>query len=45
MERRFSLLGSIMSAAVLESNFRPALMDDKDLEAVLVELIEYIVRR
>jgi AcrR family transcriptional regulator len=45
MERRFSLLGSIMSAAVLESNFRPALMDEKDLEAVLVELLEFIVRR
>jgi AcrR family transcriptional regulator len=44
MERRFSLLGSIMSAAVLENNFRPALMDDKDLEAVMVEFIEYIVR-
>jgi AcrR family transcriptional regulator len=45
MNRRFSLLGSIMSAAVLESNFRPALMADKDLEAVLVELLEFIVRR
>jgi AcrR family transcriptional regulator len=45
MMRRFSLLGSIMSAAVLESNFRPALMEDKDLEAVLVEMIEYCVRR
>ncbi len=45
MERRFSLLGSIMSAAVLESHLRPALMEDNDLEAVLVAFIEYIVRR
>jgi AcrR family transcriptional regulator len=44
MERRFSLIGSIMSAAVLESNFRPALLADKDLEAVLGELIDFIVR-
>jgi AcrR family transcriptional regulator len=45
MERRFSLIGSIMSAAVLESNFRPALFADEDLEAVLAELLEFIVRR
>ena len=44
MERRFSLIGSIMSAAVLESNFRPALFADADLEAVLAELLEFIVR-
>jgi AcrR family transcriptional regulator len=44
MERRFSLIGSIMSAAVLESNFRPALLADKDLEAVLAELLDFIVR-
>jgi hypothetical protein len=44
MKRRLSLIGSIMSVAVLESNFRPALLADKDLEAVLAELLEFIVR-
>lgn len=45
IERRFSLIGSIMSAAVLESHFKPALFTDKDLEAVLSELLEFIIRR
>lgn len=45
LERRLSLVSSIMSAAVLESHFRPALRDDKDLETVLSELLEFIVRR
>jgi AcrR family transcriptional regulator len=45
IERRFSLIGSIMSAAVLESHFRPALRDDKSLEAVLTELLAFMVRR
>ena len=45
IERRFSLIGSIMSAAVLESHFKPALFTEKDLEAVLSELLEFIVRR
>jgi AcrR family transcriptional regulator len=45
VERRFSLIGSIMSAAVLESNFRPVLFVDDDLEAVLAELLEFMVRR
>ncbi len=45
IERRLSLVGSIMSAAVLESHFRPALRDDKDLETVLSELLSFMVRR
>jgi AcrR family transcriptional regulator len=45
IERRFSLIGSIMSAAVLESHFKPALFTEKDLETVLAELLEFIVRR
>lgn len=45
IERRFSLIGSIMSAAVLESHFKPALFTEKDLEAALAELLEFMVRR
>ncbi len=45
IERRFSLIGSIMSAAVLESHFKPALFTENDLEAVLSELLEFIIRR
>ena len=45
IERRLSVVSSIMSAAVLESHFRPALRDDKDLETVLSELLSFMVRR
>jgi AcrR family transcriptional regulator len=45
MRRRLSLVGSIMSAAVLESNFRPALYAPKDLEAVLIEVLEFLIHR
>jgi AcrR family transcriptional regulator len=44
IERRMSLVGSIVSAAVLESHFKPELLSGKDLEEVLTELLELIVR-
>jgi AcrR family transcriptional regulator len=45
VKRRFSLLGAIISAAVLESHFRPELLGGGELEAVLGEMFEAVVRR
>ena len=45
VERRMALVGAIMSAAVLESHFRPELLSGKDLDAVLSELFEALIRR
>ncbi len=45
VKRRFSLLGAIISAAVLESHFRPELLGSGELEAVLGEMFEAVVRR
>jgi AcrR family transcriptional regulator len=44
IHRRMTLMGSIVSAAVLESHFKPELLSGKDLEEVLTELLELIVR-
>jgi AcrR family transcriptional regulator len=44
VKRRMSLIGSIVSATVLESHFRPELLSGKDLEEVLTELLALIVR-
>jgi AcrR family transcriptional regulator len=43
--RRFALLGAIISAAVLESHFRPEVLGGDGLEAVLAELFEAVVRK
>lgn len=45
VERRMALVGAVMSAAVLESHFRPELLSGKDLDAVLSELFEALIRR
>jgi AcrR family transcriptional regulator len=45
IKRRFSLLGAIVSAAVLESHFRPELLGGGEVEAVLGEMFEAVVRR
>jgi AcrR family transcriptional regulator len=45
IKRRMSLLGSIASAVVLESHFRPEVLGGGELEAVLGELFEAVVRR
>jgi AcrR family transcriptional regulator len=43
-ERRMALVGSVMSAAVLESHFRPELLSGKNMDAVLEEVFEALVR-
>lgn len=43
-ERRLSILGAIISAANLESHFRPKLLPPHQLQAVLDELYEALVR-
>jgi AcrR family transcriptional regulator len=45
IKRRMSLLSSIASAAVLESHFRPEVLGGGELEAVLGELFDAVVRR
>ncbi len=45
VERRLALVGAVLSAAVLESHFRPELLSGKDLDAVLSELFEALIRR
>jgi len=45
IKRRMSLLGSIASAAVLESHFRPEVLGRGELEEVLGEFFEVVVRR
>jgi AcrR family transcriptional regulator len=45
IKRRFSLMGAIVSAAVLESHFRPELRGSGELEEVLGEMFEAVVRR
>ena len=44
VERRLALLGTIMTAAVLESHFHPDTLSGKDLDTALGELIDAIVR-
>ncbi len=44
IERRMALVGAVLSAAVLESYFRPELLSGKDLDAVLGEVFEALVR-
>jgi AcrR family transcriptional regulator len=45
IKRRMSLLSSIASAAMLESYFRPEVLGGGELEAVLGELFDAVVRR
>jgi AcrR family transcriptional regulator len=45
IHRRLALLGSILTAAVLESHFRPELLSGKDLDAALGEIFEALVRK
>jgi AcrR family transcriptional regulator len=43
-ERRLAILGAIISAANLESHFRPKLLSPHQLQAVLDELCESLIR-
>jgi hypothetical protein len=43
-ERRLSILGAIISAANLESHFRPKLLPPRQLQTVLDELYEALIR-
>ncbi len=43
-ERRMALVGAVMSAAVLESHFRPELLSGKNMDAVLEEVFASLVR-
>ena len=44
IERRMSLVNSIVSAAALDSHFKPELLSGKDLEEVLAEFLDAVVR-
>ena len=44
VERRFAILGAILSAVNLESHFRPKLLSKQQLEVVLDELYEVLIR-
>jgi AcrR family transcriptional regulator len=44
VERRMALVGAVLSAAVLESHFRPELLSGKNMDAVLEEIFESLVR-
>ena len=44
IERRMSLMGPIVNATVLESHFKPELLSGDDLQEVLAELFEAVVR-
>jgi AcrR family transcriptional regulator len=43
VERRLAILGAILSAANLESHFRPKLLPKRQLQAVLDELFEALI--
>jgi AcrR family transcriptional regulator len=44
VERRFAILGAILSAVNLESHFRPKLLSKQQLQVVLDELYEALIR-
>jgi AcrR family transcriptional regulator len=44
VERRMAILGPIMSAVTLESHFRPKLLPERQLRAVLDDLFEALIR-
>jgi AcrR family transcriptional regulator len=43
VERRLAVMGAVMSAVVLESHFRPALLPKAQIHAVLEELFEALI--
>lgn len=43
VERRFVILGAILSAVILESHFRPKLLPKQHLQALLDELYEALI--
>ncbi len=45
VERRLALVGAVLSAAVLESHFRPELLSSENLDEVLGEIFEALIRR
>jgi hypothetical protein len=44
VERRLAILGAILSAVNLESHFRPKLLSKQQLQVVLDELYEALIR-
>jgi AcrR family transcriptional regulator len=43
VERRFAVMGAIMSAVILESHFRPKLLPKQHLQSVLEDLYEALI--
>jgi AcrR family transcriptional regulator len=43
IERRFAVMGAIMSAVILESHFRPKLLPKQHLQTVLEDLYEALI--
>ncbi len=43
VERRFAVMGAIMSAVILESHFRPKLLPKQHLQTVLEDLYEALI--
>ena len=43
IERRLAIMGAVLSAAILESHFRPKLLPKQHLQVVLEELYEALI--